>query len=165
MLREVSAQCRLADELGYESVLTEHHFHIEGFEVPTTLCCSISYRHADQAHSRRPARHRAPRLQPIRVAEDIAMLDHMTGGACAGFARATNAGSTSWRSRRGIHGALRTSDEIDAANREAFEECFAIIKKCWNEEIFPSGRSGRSRRADVPAARDHRQMGQGRRGW
>ncbi|WP_163981051.1 LLM class flavin-dependent oxidoreductase, partial [Raoultella ornithinolytica] len=29
-----------------------------------------------------------PAANPIRVAEDIAMLDHMTGGrACAGFAR------------------------------------------------------------------------------
>ena len=34
MLREISEQCRLADELGYDSVsFTEHHFHIEGFEV------------------------------------------------------------------------------------------------------------------------------------
>ena len=34
MLRSVSEQCRLADDLGYDSVsFTEHHFHIEGFEV------------------------------------------------------------------------------------------------------------------------------------
>jgi alkanesulfonate monooxygenase SsuD/methylene tetrahydromethanopterin reductase-like flavin-dependent oxidoreductase (luciferase family) len=54
MLREISEQVRLADDLGYDSVsFTEHHFHIEGFEVsnnpvlldlyfalPKTLRCS-----------------------------------------------------------------------------------------------------------------------------
>jgi len=35
MLRDISEQVRLADDLGYDSVsFTEHHFHIEGFEVP-----------------------------------------------------------------------------------------------------------------------------------
>ena len=34
MLRDISEQVRLADDLGYDSVsFTEHHFHIEGFEV------------------------------------------------------------------------------------------------------------------------------------
>jgi hypothetical protein len=34
MLREVSAQARLADDLGYDSIsFTEHHFHAEGFEL------------------------------------------------------------------------------------------------------------------------------------
>ena len=34
MLHDISEQVRLADDLGYDSVsFTEHHFHIEGFEV------------------------------------------------------------------------------------------------------------------------------------
>jgi hypothetical protein len=34
MLRELTEQIKLADELGYDSVsFTEHHFHIEGFEI------------------------------------------------------------------------------------------------------------------------------------
>ena len=34
MLKELSEQIRLGDELGYDSVsFTEHHFHIEGFEL------------------------------------------------------------------------------------------------------------------------------------
>ncbi|MBV9015296.1 MAG: LLM class flavin-dependent oxidoreductase, partial [Alphaproteobacteria bacterium] len=37
----------------------------------------------------------------------------------------------------GIHGALpHQHDEIDAANRAAFEECFAIIKKAWTEPML-----------------------------
>ena len=81
-----------------------------------------------------------PASNPIRVAEDIAMLDHMTGGrANAGFARGYQ---RRWvdvmaQQMHGIHGALpHHHDAIDAANRVAFEECFQIIKKCWTEEMF-----------------------------
>ena len=42
MLHDISEQVRLADDLGYDSVsFTEHHFHIEGFEVSITRFCSI----------------------------------------------------------------------------------------------------------------------------
>ena len=142
MLREVSEQCRLADALGYESVsFTEHHFHIEGFEVsnnPVLLDLYIAMQtkriKVGQLGIVLPA------SNPIRVAEDIAMLDHMSGGrACAGFARGYQ---RRWvdimaQQTHGIHGALpHQHDEIDAANREAFEECFAIIKKAWTEEML-----------------------------
>ena len=34
MLFEISEQAKLADALGYDSIsFTEHHFHVEGFEV------------------------------------------------------------------------------------------------------------------------------------
>ncbi|TMA99452.1 MAG: LLM class flavin-dependent oxidoreductase, partial [Deltaproteobacteria bacterium] len=72
---------------------------------------------------------------PIRVAEEIAMLDHMTGGrANAGFARGYQ---RRWvdvmaQQTHGIHGALpHQHDELDAANRAAFEECFRIVKQAW----------------------------------
>lgn len=81
-----------------------------------------------------------PSQNPIRVAEDIAMLDHMTGGrACAGFARGYQ---RRWvdimaQQTHGVRGALpHEHDQIDAANREAFEENFEIIKKCWTEEML-----------------------------
>ena len=114
MLREVSEQCRLADDLGYDSVaFTEHHFHIEGFEVSNN---------------------------PVLLDLYIAMLDHMSGGrANAGFARGYQ---RRWvdimaQHAHGVHGALpHEHDEIDAANRAAFEDCFQIIKKCWTEEML-----------------------------
>lgn len=81
-----------------------------------------------------------PAANPIRVAEDIVMLDHMTGGrACAGFARGYQ---RRWvdimaQQTHDIHGAVpHQHDEIDAANRAAFEENFQIIKKCWTEEML-----------------------------
>jgi alkanesulfonate monooxygenase SsuD/methylene tetrahydromethanopterin reductase-like flavin-dependent oxidoreductase (luciferase family) len=142
MLREVLEQVRLADELGYDSVsFTEHHFHIEGFELsnnPVLLDLYVGLQtkriRVGQLGIVLPA------ANPIRVAEDIAILDQMTGGrACAGFARGYQ---RRWvdimaQQTHGIHGALpHQHDAIDAANRAAFEECFAIVKKCWTEPML-----------------------------
>jgi alkanesulfonate monooxygenase SsuD/methylene tetrahydromethanopterin reductase-like flavin-dependent oxidoreductase (luciferase family) len=89
------------------------------------------------------------------VAEDIAMLDHMSGGrANAGFARGYQ---RRWvdvmaQQTHGIHGALpHQHDEIDAANRAAFEECFRIIKKAWTEDFLThNGKYWRVPAGDTP---------------
>src|SRR5499425_2095312 len=142
MLRELSEQARLADELGYDSIsFTEHHFHLEGFELsnnPVLLDLFVGMQteriRVGQLGIVLPAQN------PIRVAEDIAMLDHMTGGrANAGFARGYQ---RRWvdimaQQTHGIRGAMpHQHDAIDAANREAFEECFQIIKRAWCEELL-----------------------------
>jgi alkanesulfonate monooxygenase SsuD/methylene tetrahydromethanopterin reductase-like flavin-dependent oxidoreductase (luciferase family) len=142
MLAELSEQIRLADALGYDSVsFTEHHFHIEGFEVSNNPVLLDLY-FAMQTQRIRVGQLGIvlPAANPIRVAEDIAMLDHMTGGrANAGFARGYQ---RRWvdvmgQQTHGIHGALPNQhDEIDAANRAAFEENFRIVKKCWTEEML-----------------------------
>ncbi|PYO81390.1 MAG: flavin-dependent oxidoreductase, partial [Gemmatimonadetes bacterium] len=74
------------------------------------------------------------------VAENIAMLDHMTGGrANAGFARGYQ---RRWvdvmaQQTHGIHGALpHQHDAVDEANRAAFEECFRIVKQAWSEDLL-----------------------------
>ena len=81
-----------------------------------------------------------PADNPIRVAEDIAMLDHMSGGrANAGFARGYQRRwvDTMAQQNHGIHGALpHEHDEIDAANRAAFEESYQIIKRAWTEDLM-----------------------------
>ena len=110
-----------------------------------------------------------PAANPIRVAEDIAMLDHMTGGrACAGFARGYQ---RRWvdimaQQTHGIHGALpHQHDEIDAANRAAFEENFQIIKKALdggNAHLPGQVLEGPARRNALDAGY-HGQIGQGRR--
>jgi len=142
MLREISEQVRLADDLGYDSVsFAEHHFHIEGFELSCNPVMLDLY-FAMQTKRIRVGQLGIvlPAANPIRVAEDIAILDQMTGGrACAGFARGYQ---RRWvdvmaQQTHGIHGALpHQHDEIDAANRAAFEECFAIIKKAWTEPML-----------------------------
>jgi alkanesulfonate monooxygenase SsuD/methylene tetrahydromethanopterin reductase-like flavin-dependent oxidoreductase (luciferase family) len=142
MLREVSAQAKLADELGYDSIsFTEHHFHVEGFELsnnPVLLDLYI----AMQTKRLRVGQLGIvlPAQNPIRVAEDIAMLDRMSGGrANAGFARGYQ---RRWvdimgQQTHGIHGAQpHQHDEIDAANRAAFEENFRIVKLAWTSETL-----------------------------
>ena len=131
-----------ADDLGYESInFTEHHFHVEGFEIsnnPVLLDLYVGMQtkriRVGQLGIVLPAEN------PIRVAENIAMLDHMTGGrACAGFARGYQ---RRWvdvmaQQTHGIHGALPDAPaDIDAANRAAFEECFEIIRRCWTEDML-----------------------------
>ncbi|HLW69464.1 MAG TPA: LLM class flavin-dependent oxidoreductase [Candidatus Binataceae bacterium] len=142
MLAEVSAQAQLADALGYDSIsFTEHHFHAEGFELsnnPVMLDLYIGM----QTKRIRVGQLGVvlPASNPIRVAEDIAMLDHMTGGrANAGFARGYQ---RRWvdimaQQTHGIHGAQpHQHDAIDDANRAAFEECFRIIKRAWTEDTL-----------------------------
>jgi alkanesulfonate monooxygenase SsuD/methylene tetrahydromethanopterin reductase-like flavin-dependent oxidoreductase (luciferase family) len=142
MLAELGEQAVLADDLGYDSIsFTEHHFHIEGFELsnnPVLLDLFVGMQtkriRVGQLGIVLPADN------PIRVAEDIAMLDHMTGGrANAGFARGYQ---RRWvdimaQQTHGIHGALpHQHDQIDAANRAAFEECFRIVKAAWTSDLL-----------------------------
>jgi alkanesulfonate monooxygenase SsuD/methylene tetrahydromethanopterin reductase-like flavin-dependent oxidoreductase (luciferase family) len=142
MLSELGEQARLADDLGYDSIsFTEHHFHVEGFELsnnPVLLDLFVGMQtqriRVGQLGIVLPAQN------PIRVAEDIAMLDHMTGGrANAGFARGYQ---RRWvdimaQQTHGIHGALpHQHDAIDEANRAAFEEGFRIIKQAWTEDLL-----------------------------
>jgi alkanesulfonate monooxygenase SsuD/methylene tetrahydromethanopterin reductase-like flavin-dependent oxidoreductase (luciferase family) len=142
MLKELSEQIRLGDALGYDSVsFTEHHFHIEGFELSNNPVLLDLY-FAMQTKRIRVGQLGIvlPASNPIRVAEDIAMLDHMTGGrANAGFARGYQ---RRWvdvlaQQTHGIHGARpHQHDAIDAANREAFEESFGLIKRAWTEDLI-----------------------------
>src|SRR6202047_4630568 len=142
MLKELTEQIRLGDELGYDSVsFTEHHFHIEGFELSNNPVLLDLY-FALQTKRIRVGQLGIvlPAANPIRVPEDIAMLAQRTGGrACAGFARGYQ---RRWvdvmaQQTHGISGTLpHHHDEIDAANRAAFEECFQIIKKAWTEPLL-----------------------------
>jgi alkanesulfonate monooxygenase SsuD/methylene tetrahydromethanopterin reductase-like flavin-dependent oxidoreductase (luciferase family) len=142
MLAEIGEQARLADDLGYDSIsFTEHHFHLEGFELsnnPVLLDLFVGLQtkriRVGQLGIVLPANN------PIRVAEDIAMLDHMTNGrANAGFARGYQ---RRWvdvmaQQTHGIHGALpHEHDAIDSANRAAFEECYEIIIKAWTDDLL-----------------------------
>ena len=142
MLREITEQAKLADDLGYDSIsFTEHHFHVEGFEMsnnPVLLDLYIGM----QTKRLRVGQLGVvlPANNPIRVAEDIAMLDHVTGGRDnAGFARGYQ---RRWvdimaQQTHGIHGALpHQHDAIDEANRAAFEECFRIIKAAWTQDML-----------------------------
>jgi alkanesulfonate monooxygenase SsuD/methylene tetrahydromethanopterin reductase-like flavin-dependent oxidoreductase (luciferase family) len=71
MLRELTELVKLADDLGYDSVsFTEHHFHIEGFELsnnPVLLDLYFAMQRSASAsvssasYSRPPTRSASPR--------------------------------------------------------------------------------------------------------
>src|SRR2546421_6262015 len=67
MLREIAEQARLGDALGYDSVsFTEHHFHIEGFEVSNNPVLLDLY-FATQTKRIRAWRRPAPRSRSRRA--------------------------------------------------------------------------------------------------
>ena len=142
MLADLSEFAKAGDALGYDSIgFTEHHFHIEGFEVsPNPIMLDLYL--AMQTERIRVGQLGLvlPAQNPIRVAEDIAMLDHMTGGrALAGFARGYQRRwvDTLAQQIHGVHAARPGDhDAIDAANRAAFEEHFQIIKRAWTEDMM-----------------------------
>ncbi len=142
MLQELVEQAQLADALGYESIsFTEHHFHIEGFEVSTNPVLLDLY---IALHTRRIRVGQLgivlPAHNPLQVAEDLAMVDHMTGGRLnVGFARGYQRRwvDTMAQLYHGIHGVRPGQhDEVDQANWEVFQECYEIIKLAWTQETF-----------------------------
>jgi alkanesulfonate monooxygenase SsuD/methylene tetrahydromethanopterin reductase-like flavin-dependent oxidoreductase (luciferase family) len=141
MLSDLADQAKLADDLGYDSIaFTEHHFHIEGFELsnnPVLLDLFVGL----QTRNIRVGQLGIvlPASSPLRVAEDVAMLDHMTGGrAFAGFARGYQRRwvDTLAQPYRVVHATSSDQGEVDQLNREAFEEFFRIIKLAWTEDTF-----------------------------
>ncbi len=142
MLQELREQAQLADDLGYQSIsFTEHHFHIEGFEIsdnPILLDLFVALQtkriRVGQLGIVLPAHN------PLQVAEDLAMVDHMTGGRLdVGFARGYQRRWVDVMAQHyhNVHGVQPGQhDEVDAANREAFEECYRIIKLAWTEDLI-----------------------------
>jgi alkanesulfonate monooxygenase SsuD/methylene tetrahydromethanopterin reductase-like flavin-dependent oxidoreductase (luciferase family) len=116
MLKELTELVKLADDLGYDSVsFTEHHFHIEGFELSNNPVLLDLYV-AMQTKRIRVGQLGIvlPAANPIRVAEDIAMLDHMTGGRARRGWRCRNgplmrAPPAARRGGTGVRGAQRGS--------------------------------------------------------
>ena len=128
-IREISVYC---DKNKWDSVwFTEHHFSHEGMEIcpnPLMLCTDIAARTKNLRIGQ--AASVITFWNPIRVAEDIALLDQLSKGRVdAGIAR-------------GIYGreALNMNADADmkdqAKNFRLFEETLTIIKKAWTEKFF-----------------------------
>jgi alkanesulfonate monooxygenase SsuD/methylene tetrahydromethanopterin reductase-like flavin-dependent oxidoreductase (luciferase family) len=138
MLWQVTRQAQLADDLGYWGLaFTEHHFHIEGFEESNNPILLDLYV-AMQTKNIRVGQmaNVLPFQNPIRLAEDIAMLDHMSRGrAFVGIARGYQ---KRWADVLGqtYHVGATFSDksERDLANRERFVEHWEIMKALWTSE-------------------------------
>jgi len=127
--RDIAVYC---DENNWNSIwFTEHHFNHEGMEStpnPLMVCTDVA------------ARTKQIRLgqacnvitfwNPIRLAEDIAVLDHLSKGRVeVGIGR-------------GIYGREAVHMNVDAnlkdqnKNKRLFQETLSVMKKAWTEKFF-----------------------------
>lgn len=151
---------RAADRLGVWGVATvEHHFHSEGYEVGPNPGVLDAYWAAITKNVRLGALGYVMSAQnPIRVAEETAILDHLSGGRTfVGFARGYQ---SRWTNILGQHlGATATLSPSgspeekmaalteeqrakrfadDASNREVFEEQVDLVMRAWAEDSIDS---------------------------
>lgn len=140
MLSELTDLAQLAEQAGFWGFgFAEHHFHSEGDEMnvaPTLLMLYL----ADRTDRIRfgPIGFVVPGWDPIRLAEEIAVVDHMTRGRIfVGLARGYQ---DRWLNVLGqkfhVTGTPMDGSSIDARNREVFNELFDVIKLAWMEESF-----------------------------
>lgn len=146
MLKNLLEQCRYMDEHGYYGVgFTEHHFHVEGEEVSTNPVMLDTYLGLQTKNLRVGQLGLVlPTQNPLRVAEDIAMLDQMTQGrAFAGFARGyqprwVNTLGQHFRTKDGVSlgDASLPAEQYENLKKELYEEHWEIIVKAWTNPTF-----------------------------
>lgn len=138
MLSEIREQVQLADQAGFYGVFfTEHHLDIEGFEISNNpVLLDLYVAQATQRIRVGQAGICLPVSSPLRVAEDLAMLDHMTGGrTIAGFALGAQ---TRWIYTFGQHilGPQKFGEERHELYERLFRESYDIIKQAWTQDAF-----------------------------
>ena len=137
---------QLMDELGFHCLWTaEHHFQREGYEVfPNLILLNTWLATQTKRLKLGCAFNVLPTWHPLRLAEDFAMADVMTGGRIVfGVGRGYQS-----REVETLGAPLLDQD----ANRELFEEQFEILLKAWNEESF----SHHGKHYRIPAPVDYR---------
>jgi alkanesulfonate monooxygenase SsuD/methylene tetrahydromethanopterin reductase-like flavin-dependent oxidoreductase (luciferase family) len=143
-LDEIRYYVSYADELGFAGYShNEHHLQIEGFEEsnhPGMMSLFVGQ------HSKRltvgTLGYVLPTHNPVRVAEEVATLDHMLKGRLlVAFLRGYQERWTN--TYAAIKGITATSpvlskahDERDDRNREIFEESFDVVMKALTSTTF-----------------------------
>lgn len=128
---ETAEQLAIAmDRLGFDTLwLAEHHFQREGYEcIPNILLLATHLAHLTKSLRFGCGFNIAPMWHPLRLAEDYAVADILTGG----------------RVRFGVGRGYHTREvetfgvpmQDQDANREIFEEQVEIILKAFNERAF-----------------------------
>jgi alkanesulfonate monooxygenase SsuD/methylene tetrahydromethanopterin reductase-like flavin-dependent oxidoreductase (luciferase family) len=137
---------QLMDQLGYYCLWTaEHHFQHEGYEVfPNLILLSTWLATQTRRLKFGCAFNVVPMWHPVRLAEDYAMADIMTGGRVI------------FGVGRGYH--TREVESFgapmldNAANMELFEEQMDVLMKCFDEESW----SHHGKRYTIPPAVPYR---------
>ncbi|MGF1665100.1 MAG: LLM class flavin-dependent oxidoreductase [Acidimicrobiia bacterium] len=138
ILHEWTDLVRLADDIGVWGLGTiEHHLHSEGYEVGPNPGILNAYWAAIVKNAHVGALGYVMATQdPIRVAEETAILDHLTKGKFfVGLARGYQ---SRWTNILGQHSqavaTLGDKSDDDHLNRKLFEERTEMLLKCWTEE-------------------------------
>ena len=127
--RDIAVYC---DKNKWNSIwFTEHHFNHEGMEStpnPLMICADVA------------ARTKQIRLgqacnvitfwNPIRLAEDIAALDHLSEGRVeVGIGRGVYG-------REAVHMNIEADLKDQGKNKRLFQETLSVMKKAWTEKFF-----------------------------
>lgn len=121
---------QLMDRRGYDVFwLAEHHFQREGYEVvPNILLLALHLSHLTAKIKFGCGFNIAPMWHPLRLAEDYATVDYLTGGRVLfGVGRGYHT-----REVETFGAPMLNSDD----NRDLFEEQVEIIFKAFNEPAF-----------------------------
>lgn len=135
----------LAEQLGYERYwLAEHHFEHESWEIMPNPLKVFDHAAALTSTIRfGTAVTILPWWQPLRLAEDVALTDQLTGGRLdVGVGRG-------YQVRE--HGAFGTPIE-EEENREIFAETIDILRAAWSNPTF----SYEGKHFRIPSAGDDR---------
>jgi alkanesulfonate monooxygenase SsuD/methylene tetrahydromethanopterin reductase-like flavin-dependent oxidoreductase (luciferase family) len=137
LMDRLREQMQYAETLGYDGFcMTEQHMQVEGIEA-TTNPLFWDYFVAQHTKKMRVGQlgMNLTVINPVQLAENIAMLDHFTNGRVfAGFSRGN---TPRWTATFGqhIHVTATHSDrsEADQRNRRVFYENWRIVKELWTK--------------------------------
>ena len=122
---ESVAQARLAEEMGFDfCLIAEHHF--SDFSVaPAPLLEALAIVRATTSLRVGTAVAVLPEWQPLRLAEEMAVVDQLSGGR---FIAGVGRGFAPFEQER---------FDVDVSQgRAAFEESLEVLLKAWTEEDF-----------------------------
>ena len=132
MIDNLRQQTVLAEELGFEAMwLGEHHFGPYGVgDLPNPILLGADLAARTSRIRIGQMANIAPWWHPIRLAEDLAILDNMTGGRVeVGFGRGI------WP-YEGPQFHPNADPRKDKENRELFRETVEVVRGIWTNEYF-----------------------------
>ena len=127
---KTEAIAKFMDRSGYETLwLAEHHFQREGYEcISNILMLAVHLCHLTEKLKIGSAFNIPPMWHPLRLAEDYATADFLTGGRVIfGIGRGYHTREVE------VFGAPLLDKD---ANRDLFEEQIEVIFKAFNESSF-----------------------------
>ncbi|PRY11103.1 LLM class flavin-dependent oxidoreductase [Kineococcus rhizosphaerae] len=133
------AYAKTADETGFDTLwYTEHHFQHEGYEViPNQVLLGLYSAALTQRVNFGQMFNIVPQWNPLRLAEDFATADVLTGGRMRfGVGRGTVPREMQTLGARIESGDNGMDADAENANREVFAEAMEVIKLAFEQDRF-----------------------------